>query len=137
MKKMSRLPHEQVAGDHDGLPVDGLPVDGDVEGHRVPSGGNFLPGMPGTGGDQLHRPTGSGEADGDDDVEGHLGHTKGERFLPGMPGTGGDQLHRPTGSGEAVGDDDVEGHSFGHTKGERFLPGMPGTGGDQADVKGS
>jgi hypothetical protein len=89
---MSRLPHEQVAGDHDGLPVDGLPVDGDVEGHRVPSGANFLPGMPGTGGDQLHRPTGSGEAVGDDDVEGHsFGHTKGERFLPGMPGTGGDQ----------------------------------------------
>ena len=85
MKKMSRMPHEQIAPDE----ADGLPADSDVEGHR--KGNGFLPGMPGTGGDDLHRPTGSGEIDGDD-VEGHLfGHTKGERFLPGMPGTGGDE----------------------------------------------
>ena len=96
MKKMNRLPHEQVApAENDGL----------------------------------RQVTGA-----DDDVEGHLGHTKGERFLPGMPGTGGDVVHRTTGENDA---DDVEGHSFGHTKGERFLPGMPGTGGDRADVKGS
>jgi hypothetical protein len=91
MKKMNRLPHEQVAPDeHDGLPVDGLPADGtDVEGHRL---SQFLPGMPGTGGDNLRRPISGGEVDGDD-VEGHsFGHTKGERFLPGMPGTGGDEV---------------------------------------------
>ncbi len=94
MKKMNRLPHEQVAPDeHDGLPVDGLPANGsDVEGHRAAP---FLPGLPGTGGDSLRRPISGGEVDGDDgdDVEGHsFGHTKGERFLPGLPGTGGDEV---------------------------------------------
>ena len=84
MKKLSRLPHEEVSPDA----ADGLPVDGDVEGH-------FLPGLPGTGGD-IHQPIGGEKlretAPDDDDVEGHiLGHTKGERFGPGMPGTGGDQ----------------------------------------------
>ncbi len=91
MKKMNRLPHEQAAPD--GLPVDGLPVDGtDVEGHRA---GQFLPGLPGTGGDSLRRPISGGEVDGDDtdDVEGHaFGHTRGERLLPGLPGTGGDEV---------------------------------------------
>jgi hypothetical protein len=108
MKKMNRLPHEQSIPDGGGGPGpvhDGLPaIEHDVEGHSGPS--EFLPGMPGTGGD---------------------------RFLPGMPGTGGDNLHRPIGSGEVVGDD-VEGHVMGHTKGERFLPGMPGTGGDRIAV---
>ena len=100
MKKISRLPHEQVTGDqNDGLGAehDARP---DVEGHRAPQPDGLLPGMPGTGGDQL---------------------------LPGMPGTGGDNLRRPVGGGEV---DDVEGHSFGHTKGEKLSPGMPGTGGD-------
>ena len=91
MKKMNKMPHEQVApNENDGLQLGA-----------------------------------------DDDVEGHLGHTKGERFLPGMPGTGGDVAHRTTGE---IDGDDVEGHSFGHTKGERFLPGMPGTGGDRLAV---
>jgi hypothetical protein len=109
MKKMNRLPHEQavpesvsgIGPEHDGLQGH------DVEGHRVPSGDRFLPGMPGTGGD---------------------------RFLPGMPGTGGDNIRRPVGGGEIDGDD-VEGHAMGHTKGERFLPGMPGTGGDEIAVR--
>ena len=93
MKKISRLPHEQASD-----ASDGLPLSGDVEGHGLP---NFLPGMPGTGGDNLVRPVMGGEdarhiivdePDGDD-VEGHfLGHTKGERFGPGTPGTGGDQV---------------------------------------------
>ena len=105
MKKMNRLPHEQSIPDggsgpgpeHDGLPA----IEQDVEGHSGPS--EFLPGMPGTGGDNLHRPIGSGEVVGDD-VEGHLmGHTKGERFLPGMPGTGGERIAVNT-------DEDVEGH---------------------------
>ncbi|MEO5940283.1 MAG: hypothetical protein ABIZ72_04960 [Candidatus Limnocylindrales bacterium] len=110
MKKMSRMPHEQSLPDgssgpgpeHDGLPA----IEGDVEGHRATRGNDLLPGMPGTGGDNLHRPIGSGEADGDD-VEGHLmGHTKGERFLPGMPGTGGD------GIAVDAGDEDVEAHGI-------------------------
>ena len=109
MKKMNRLPHEQAAPDTDagiGPEHDGLPAAGqDVEGHRV-GHVEFLPGMPGTGGDS---------------------------FLPGMPGTGGDSLRRPINGGEVDGDD-VEGHAMGHTKGERFLPGMPGTGGDQIAV---
>ena len=96
MKKISRLPHEQVTGDqNDGLGAehDARP---DVEGH---SAGQLSPGMPGTGGDNLRRPVGGGEVD---DVEGHaMGHTKGERLSPGMPGTGGDA--RPTG------DDEIEG----------------------------
>jgi hypothetical protein len=94
MKKFSRLPHEQVTTDgdggfgaeHDGLPVDG----GDVEGHgaKSPEPTDFLPGLPGTGGDDLRQIIGE-----DDDVEGHImGHTKGERLAPGMPGTGGDQI---------------------------------------------
>lgn len=86
MKKLSRMPHEQsipdtdsgVGPEHDGLPAtDGL----DVEGHGARQ---FLPGLPGTGGDQI-------TVDVDEDVEGHsFGHTKGERLSPGMPGTGGD-----------------------------------------------
>jgi hypothetical protein len=93
MKKFSRLPHEQVTADGDGgvgPEHDGLPVDSDVEGHRAKSAGptDFLPGLPGTGGDDLRRVIGE-----EDDVEGHImGHTKGERFAPGMPGTGGDQI---------------------------------------------
>ena len=92
MKKLSRLPHEQVVAQGDdglGPNHDKLPGAEDVEGHGL---SQFLPGMPGTGGDQLRRPIGSGEAIDEDDVEGHfLGHTKGERFGPGTPGTGGDQ----------------------------------------------
>jgi hypothetical protein len=92
MKKVSRLPHEQVIAENDpsvGPEHDKLPYDSDVEGHQA--GDSFLPGMPGTGGDNLRRPVGGGEVD-SDDVEGHLmGHTKGERLNPGMPGTGGDQ----------------------------------------------
>jgi hypothetical protein len=95
MKKFNRLPREQVTADgHDdglGANHDGLPVSDDVEGHGTPSGDGFLPGMPGTGGDNIRRPVGGGELE--DDVEGHaMGHTKGERFLPGMPGTGGDEI---------------------------------------------
>jgi hypothetical protein len=93
MKKINRLPHEQAIAEGDGgfgPEHAGAPTDQDVEGHGQPSGDGFLPGTPGTGGDQLRRPIGSGEFDGDD-VEGHaMGHTKGERFSPGTPGTGGD-----------------------------------------------
>jgi hypothetical protein len=93
MKKVSRLPHEQVIAEDDGNvgpEHDKLPFDTDVEGHSA--GDSFLPGLPGTGGDNLRRPVGGGEVDGDD-VEGHLmGHTKGERLNPGMPGTGGDEI---------------------------------------------
>jgi hypothetical protein len=100
MKKMNRLPHEQATPASDPGPErDGLPADSDVEGHRA---AGFLPGMPGTGGDNLRRPISGGEVDGDD-VEGHaFGHTKGERLLPGMPGTGGDSIAVDT-------EDDVEG----------------------------
>ena len=89
MKKMSRMPHEQsipddsgIGPEHDGLPAtDGL----DVEGHKVGRTDRFLPGLPGTGGDQLRQVIDDG-----DDVEGHgMGHTQGERFLPGT-GSGGD-----------------------------------------------
>ena len=93
MKKVSRLPHEQVIAEDDGNvgpEHDKLPYDADVEGHSA--GDSFLPGLPGTGGDNLRRPVGGGEVDGDD-VEGHaMGHTKGERLSPGMPGTGGDRI---------------------------------------------
>jgi hypothetical protein len=95
MKKISRLPHEQVIAEDGGgfgPEHDKLPYDSDVEGHRAPSADGFLPGMPGTGGDSLRRPVGGGEVDGDD-VEGHvMGHTKGERLSPGTPGTGGDRI---------------------------------------------
>jgi hypothetical protein len=95
MKKVSRLPHEQAIARNDGESGpehDKLPVDSDVEGHRAGSGSGLRPGLPGTGGDNLRRPVGGGEVDGDD-VEGHLmGHTKGERLSPGSPGTGGDQI---------------------------------------------
>ena len=95
MKKISRLPHEQVSGgsddglgpNHDGLPAGINDVEAHVLGHT--KGERFLPGLPGTGGDQLRQVT----PDDGDDVEGHiLGHTKGERFGPGQPGTGGDQV---------------------------------------------
>jgi len=97
MKKVGRLPHEQVIADGDGgigPEHDRSPVDSDVEGHQAGAPDTFLQGLPGTGGDRLRRPSGGGELDGDgDDVEGHLmGHTKGERLSPGMPGTGGDQI---------------------------------------------
>jgi hypothetical protein len=96
MKKVSRLPHEQVIADGDGgigPEHDGLPVESDVEGHRAGDPDSFLRGVPGTGGDNLRRPSGGGELDGGDDVEGHvMGHTKGERLSPGMPGTGGDRI---------------------------------------------
>ena len=90
MQKGKRLPHE-AATVEDGLPdTDKMPAADDVEGHGAPTGDRLLPGMPGTGGDNLHRPVGTGELDADD-VEGHsFGHTKGERLSPGMPGTGGD-----------------------------------------------
>jgi hypothetical protein len=91
MKKFSRLPHEQVTDGDSGVGPehDGLPVDGDVEGHGIKSPrGEFLPGLPGTGGDELRKVIGE-----DDDVEGHImGHTRGERLAPGMPGTGGDRI---------------------------------------------
>jgi hypothetical protein len=86
MKKSSRMPHEQALPDGDtgvGPEHDGLPAadDQDVEGHGARQ---FLPGLPGTGGDEI-------AVDAGDDVEGHsFGHTKGERLSPGMPGTGGD-----------------------------------------------
>jgi hypothetical protein len=107
MKKMNRLPHEQAVpeGDRDPGPEhDGLPAtDNDVEGHSRGTPDSFLPGMPGTGGDNLRRPTSGGEIDGDD-VEGHaIGHTRGERLLPGMPGTGGDAVPNDD-------ENDVEGH---------------------------
>jgi hypothetical protein len=95
MKKVSRLPRELVVPDSDsvsGSEHDGLNVDSDVEGHRAGQSDGFLPGMPGTGGDNLRRPISGGEVDGDD-VEGHvMGHTKGERLSPGSPGTGGDEI---------------------------------------------
>lgn len=113
MRKLSRLPHEQViAKADDGVDPeharDGLRADQDVEGHGQPDAGErFLPGLPGTGGDRLRRPASGGEIDGND-VEGHvMGHTKGERLSPGMPGTGGDD----------------------------FGPGSPGTGGDGIAVE--
>lgn len=90
MKKLSRLPHEQAIAEGDvgvGPEHDGLPVDGDVEGHVQ----KFMPGTPGTGGDNARRPINGGELDPTDDVEGHvMGRTRGERLSPGMPGTGGD-----------------------------------------------
>ncbi|GAC1670399.1 MAG: hypothetical protein NVS9B8_13560 [Candidatus Limnocylindrales bacterium] len=109
MKKFNRLPREQaVAGADDefGPNHDGLPAGNDVEGHRSRNAESFLPGVPGTGGDNLHRPVGGGEYD-EDDVEGHrLGRTIGERLSPAMPGTGGDQAHPPT-------EDATEGHRIG------------------------
>ena len=95
MKKGSRLPHEQAIADSDGgfgPEHDKLPADRDVEGHGAGRPDDFLPGLPGTGGDNVRRPISVGEVDGDD-VEGHvMGHTKGERFGPARPGTGGDQI---------------------------------------------
>ncbi len=90
MKKMHRMPHEQSIPDDESVgPVhDGLPAtdDHDVEGHRIGRTDTFLPGLPGTGGDEI-----AVQIDDEGDVEGHaFGRTKGERFLPGMPGTGGD-----------------------------------------------
>jgi hypothetical protein len=98
MKKLNRLPREEVTGTTDegiGPEHDARP---DVEGHRVRPISDFGPGRPGTGGDgvtpgmpgggEYRRPTGGGEID---DVEGHsFGHTKGERLGPTLPGTGGD-----------------------------------------------
>lgn len=96
MKQFKRLPHEQaVPGTDDSGPGPDHNATADVEGHRVPPGDRFLPGLPGTGGD-IRRPVGGGEIE--DDVEGH-GGPAGERFLPGLPGTGGD-IHRPSGGGE-------------------------------------
>jgi hypothetical protein len=90
MKKVSRLPREQVIPEGDS--ASGPERDGDVEGHRAGQDDRFLSGMPGTGGDNLRRPISGGEVDGDD-VEGHvMGHTKGERLSPGSPGTGGDEI---------------------------------------------
>ncbi|MBA2719340.1 MAG: hypothetical protein H0U52_08900 [Chloroflexi bacterium] len=106
MKKVSRLPREQVTGEPDAVvnTNDGLNVTGDVEGHRVRSGDGFAPRLPGTAGD-FRRPSGGGEVDGTEhDVEGH-----GVGPVPArLPGTGGD-FRRPSGGGEVV-DDDVEGH---------------------------
>ncbi|MFL5778797.1 MAG: hypothetical protein ACJ761_07625 [Chloroflexota bacterium] len=91
MKKISRLPHEQVSPDEN----DGLPAN-DVEGHGL---SQLVPGMPGTGGDRVREASGDellrqvtgDEPEAGKDVEGHaMGHTKGERIGPGMPGTGGD-----------------------------------------------
>lgn len=121
MGKLNRLPRESATGaDEPTESNDGLGAEHDVEGHQTPAPDGFLPGMPGTGGDVLHRPSGGGEATPEDDVEGHR-LPSGERFLPGMPGTGGDRFvpgtgtggdrfHRPSGGGEATPDDDVEGH---------------------------
>ena len=95
MKKISRMPHEQsipedsgIGPEHDGLPA----TDGqDVEGHKIGRTDRFLPGLPGTGGDNLLRHL----TDEGDDVEGHsYGHTQGENLSPGLPGTGGDRLVR-------------------------------------------
>ncbi len=105
MKKLNRLPREQVTGPEGDVKkgdADRYPgADTDVEGHRA----DFLPGLPGTGGDDLHRPIGAGEAT-EDDVEGHS-LPSGGAFLPGLPGTGGDRFRRPVGGGE-IADDDVD-----------------------------
>ena len=110
MKKLNRLPREEVVGGPDDVAHrndDGLNVDGDVEGHRARSGDRFAPRLPGTGGD-FRRPSGGGEVVGEEsDVEGHVGPSD-ARFAPRMPGTGGD-FRRPSGGGEVDGDD-VEGH---------------------------
>lgn len=114
MKKFNRLPREQVTGAPadvvDRNSDDGLNHDaGDVEAHRLATGGGFAPRLPGTGGD-FRRPSGGGEVDGGDDVEGHR-LTSGGGFAPRLPGTGGD-FRRPSGGGEiAGGGDDVEGHA--------------------------
>ena len=91
MKKLSRLPREEAAGD--GLPEGAVPegagpTDQDVEGHVNPGGEGLAQRLPGTGGD-FRRPSGGGELT--DDVEGHLQQR--------LPGTGGD-FRRPSGGGE-------------------------------------
>ena len=69
MKKINRLPREQVTGGPDDVvhrtTEDGLNVTGDVEGHRARSGPSFAPRLPGTGGD-FRRPSGGGEVVGED-----------------------------------------------------------------------
>ena len=104
MKKLNRLPREQLVDGPDGAVTrdDGLNATSDVEGHAVPR--EFAPRLPGTGGD-FRRPSGGGEVDGDDDVE---GHAVAPGFAPRLPGTGGD-FRRPSGGGEIVGDDGIEG----------------------------
>jgi hypothetical protein len=109
MKKINRLPREQVSGGPDDVvnrnTDDGLNVTGDVEGHGRHSGDEFAPRLPGTGGD-FRRPSGGGEIEGEDDVE---GHRVSPSMTPQFPGTGGD-FRRPSGGGEIEGDDDGEGH---------------------------
>jgi hypothetical protein len=103
MKKINRLPRESATGTPEAPNHDGLPVTGDVEGHRARSApGDFAPRLPGTGGD-FRRPTGSGENDPGEDVEGHVAPS----FAPRLPGTGGD-FRRPSGGGE-IGAEDVVG----------------------------
>jgi hypothetical protein len=107
MKKINRLPREQVV-DGDGVDRntdDGLNLGHDVEGHRSPGDDGFAPRLPGTGGD-FRRPSGGGEIDAGDDVEGHAIGAR--EFAPRLPGTGGD-FRRPSGGGELDGRDDVEG----------------------------
>ena len=105
MKKINRLPREQVVGGPNDLGPntdDGLNVTGDVEGHANVTGDDFAPRLPGTGGD-FRRPSGGGEVDGtESDVEGHGGVSQSE-FSPRLPGTGGD-FRRPSGGGEVDGD---------------------------------
>ena len=100
MKKLNRLPREQVVDAPDGAQVtgdDGLNVTSDVEGHRAAN--RLAPGLPGTGGD-FRRPSCGGEIEAVDDVE---GHRVPPGFAPRLPGTGGD-FRRPSGGGEIVGD---------------------------------
>jgi hypothetical protein len=107
MKKINRLPREQVVGGPEDSSTDDQNVTGDVEAHGQEGGSGFAPRLPGTGGD-FRRPTGSGELDGGgDDVE---GHNVAAPFAPRLPGTGGD-FRRPSGGGEVDGGDDIEGHA--------------------------
>ncbi len=96
MRKMNRLPREEVTTD-DGLPVDGLPASNDVEGHRQEAVDSLGPRLPGTGGDDLRRPSGGGEIGDENDVQ---GHSLDANVGPRLPGTGGDDLRRPSGGGE-------------------------------------
>jgi hypothetical protein len=113
MRKLTKLPREEAADNHDGLPAEG-----DVEGHGAPgstfsprlpeTGGDLSPRLPGTGGDSFHRPSSGGELTDDEDVEAHGVQAATGEFSPRLPGTGGDAIRRPIGTGDR-GHDDIEG----------------------------